>query len=40
VRKLGRSRPHRSDSVPLLHTLKELRRTPSHLAIVTDEYGG
>src|SRR5215217_129761 len=29
-----------SDSVPVLHALRELRGTASHLAVVTDEYGG
>jgi putative hemolysin len=36
------ARPVRAlpDSVPVLRALRDLRRTASHLTVVTDEYGG
>jgi putative hemolysin len=40
IRDLARPMRVLPDSVPVLSALKELRRTSSHLAIVTDEYGG
>jgi putative hemolysin len=40
IREIARPIRALPDSVPVLPALKELRRTASHLAVVTDEYGG
>jgi len=40
LRELARPIQALPDSVPVLHALRELRRTASHVAVVLDEYGG